>query len=141
MPRHHERAPRAPLPPRSAPPLLPTGRPRSAFSIAEVLVALVLLGVGLLGMAGSSALAVRASAGAGRERRAVQRGADRLAHLGARGCAAATGGVHDDSASQLYQRWTVAPAAEGAAVRVDVETRWAAPRGTRSVRLRGALLC
>src|SRR5690349_14106739 len=85
----------------------------AGFTIAEVLVALVLFAVALLGVAGSSALAVQVTGSALRERRAVQRAADRIASLRAQGCAAARSGSATDAALALDERWTVTPAASG----------------------------
>jgi Tfp pilus assembly protein PilV len=109
-------------------------------SIVEVLVALVLLAVGLLGVAGNGAIAVRASAGAARERRAAQRAADRLAALREQGCAAARSGALVDPAAAAVERWTVGAVAGGATL-VDVEVRWRAPGGQRVLLLRGGVLC
>src|SRR3954471_18878321 len=78
---------------------------RAGFTIAEVLVALVLFAVALLGLAGSSALAVRATGSALRERRAVQRAADRIASLRALGCTSARSGSAIDAGLALDERW------------------------------------
>ena len=113
---------------------------RAGASIVEVLVALVLLTVGLLGVAGNGAIAMRSSSAAARERRAAQRGADRVALLRAQGCLAAGSGTLVDSAAALTERWTVGTTT-GAAVPIDVEVRWRAPSGTRTLLLRSGILC
>jgi prepilin-type N-terminal cleavage/methylation domain-containing protein len=124
---------------RSAPPFdCPTSR--RGVSIVEVLVALVLLAVGLLGVAGNAAIAVRGSGGAARERRAVQRAGDRLAALREQGCVVARSGTLTDPAAALTEQWTVGSASSGAAL-VDVEVRWRAPAGPRVLLLRGGILC
>jgi prepilin-type N-terminal cleavage/methylation domain-containing protein len=110
------------------------------FTVVEVLVALVVLAAGLLALAGSGALAIRSAAGATRERRAVQRGADRIAVLRAAGCVAARSGAASDSAARISERWTVARVASGA-VLLDEEVRWFTAAGWRTVLLRGAILC
>lgn len=115
-------------------------RNRPGTSIVEVLVALVLLSIGLLGIAGNSAIAVRASSAAARERRAAQRAADRVALLRAQGCVAARSGTLIDSAAALSEQWTVG-ATTSAAVPVDVEVRWRAPSGPRALVLRSGILC
>lgn len=115
-------------------------RRRTGVSIVEVLVALVLLAIGLLGVAGNGAIAVRASAGAARERRAAQRASDRLAALREQGCTAARSGAVVDPGAAVAERWTVGAVAGGAAL-VDVEVRWRAPAGQRVLLLRGGLLC
>ena len=109
-------------------------------SIVEVLVALVLLSVGLLGVAGNGAIAARASSGAARERRAVQRAGDRLAALREQGCSVARSGALSDPRAALAERWTVGAVVGGAAL-VDEEVRWRAPAGERTLLLRGGLLC
>ncbi len=105
-----------------------------------MLVALVLLSIGLLGVAGNSAIAMRASSAAARERRAMQRAADRVALLRAQGCVAARRGTLVDSAAALSEGWTVG-ATTSAAVPVDVEVRWRAPSGARALVLRSGILC
>ncbi|HEV7990405.1 MAG TPA: prepilin-type N-terminal cleavage/methylation domain-containing protein [Gemmatimonadaceae bacterium] len=113
---------------------------RAGLSIVEVLVALVLITVGLLGVAGASARAIRVSTSAARERRATQRAANRVAVLASQGCSAARGGALADSAAQMSERWTVTPTAAGVSL-VDAAVRWNASGGARSVTLRSAILC
>ena len=115
-------------------------RSSSGFTIAEVLVALVLLAVALVGVAESSALAVRVTGSALRERRAVQRAADRLVWLRAQGCAAARSGSATDAALALDERWTATPAMGGVTL-LDEQVRWRAVSGTRTILLRSAILC
>ena len=113
---------------------------QAGISIVEVLVALVLLAIGLLGVAGNSAIAMRASSSAARERRAAQRAADRVAALRADGCSAARSGSYTDSSAALAERWTVGSQKSGA-VTIDVEVRWMAPAGARTMLLRSVMLC
>jgi Tfp pilus assembly protein PilV len=113
---------------------------REGTSIVEVLVAMVLLAVALLGVAGNAAIAVRSSGGAARERRAAQHAADRVASLREQGCSSARSGQLVDSGAALVERWTVASAAGGAAL-VDVEVTWRAPAGGRTLLLRSGILC
>jgi Tfp pilus assembly protein PilV len=115
-------------------------RSRPGTSIVEVLVALVLLAIGLLGVAGNGAISMRASSAAARERRAAQRAADRVALLRAQGCLAAGSGMLADSSAALVERWTVGTTTS-AAVPVDVEVRWRAPSGERTLLLRSGILC
>jgi prepilin-type N-terminal cleavage/methylation domain-containing protein len=116
------------------------GRRRSGLSLVELLVALVLLAVGLLGVAGASARAMRMGASAARERRAAQRASDRVAALASRGCAAARSGTLVDSVASMTERWTVTPTSAGVAL-VHADIRWSAPAGVRSLSLRSAILC
>ena len=112
----------------------------AGFTIAEVLVALVLFAVALLGVAGSSALAVRVTGSALRERRAVQRGADRIAALRAQGCASARSGTATDAALALDESWTTSPTAGGVTL-IDEQVRWVTVKGPRTLLLRSAILC
>jgi Tfp pilus assembly protein PilV len=113
---------------------------RTGFTIAEVLVALVLFTVALLGLAGSSAIAVRDTAASLRERRAVQRGADRVAMLRAVGCAAARSGSAIDPSLGLAEGWIVASQPGGLAL-IDEQVRWRAAGTPRMLLLRSAILC
>ena len=113
---------------------------RDGASIVEVLVAIVLLAIGLLGVAGNAAIALRASGSVARERRATQRAADRVAALRERGCASARSGMLVDTAAALSERWTVGPATASATL-VDVELRWRAPAGQRTILLRSGFPC
>jgi len=115
-------------------------RRRRGASIVEVLVATVLLAVGLLGVAGNAAIALRASGSAARERRAGQRAADRVAALREVGCAAARSGALVDDDAALAERWTVGSATPSALL-VDVEVRWRAAAGERTLLLRSGILC
>ena len=112
----------------------------AGFTIAEVLVALMLFAVALLGLAGSSGLAVRVTAAALRERRAVQRAADRIAALRAQGCASARSGTATDPGLALAERWTTSSSASGVTL-IDEEVRWRAASGSRVLLLRSAILC
>jgi prepilin-type N-terminal cleavage/methylation domain-containing protein len=116
------------------------GERECGFTVVEVLVALVVLAAGLLALAGSGALTIRSAAAATRERRAVQRGADRIAALRAGGCAAARSGAAADGAARNSDRWTDGTIAGGALL-LDEEVRWFTPAGWRTVLLRGAILC
>jgi hypothetical protein len=103
----------------------------------EVVVALMLVAIGLLGVAGTSALARRTSAASVRERAALQRTLGRLALLSATGCGTTSG--TSQGAAGTREWWTVTPA--GPVAFVDVWVEWSAERGRRSSTLRSALLC
>jgi Tfp pilus assembly protein PilV len=118
----------------------PVPRLRSGLTVVEVLAALVVVSVGLLGMAGASALSFRAAIAAGRERRVVERLGLRLAALSAAGCQRAAGGAEDDAADGVRERWVVAPPTGGASL-VEAGAEWAVDGRPRSVVLRSALLC
>ena len=103
-------------------------------------MAIVLLAIGLLGVAGNAALALRASGSAARERRASQRAADRVAALREAGCVVARSGALVDPGAALSERWTVG-SATSTALLVDAEVRWRAPAGERTLLLRSGILC
>jgi prepilin-type N-terminal cleavage/methylation domain-containing protein len=113
---------------------------RAGFSIVEVLVALVLVTVGLLGIAGNCALAIRVTGAAARERRAAQRASDRIADLTSQGCALARSGSSPTPSAGMSEQWAVGAVVNGVAL-VDARVSWAAPTGPRSVLLRSATLC
>ena len=115
-------------------------RSRAGFSIIELLVALVLVTIGLLGVAGNCALAIRITSSAARERRGAQRAADRIAILTSQGCPVARSGALGDAAAPVSERWTVGSVANGVAL-VDAEVRWGTANGGRAVVLRSAILC
>jgi prepilin-type N-terminal cleavage/methylation domain-containing protein len=112
---------------------------RRGFTVVEVLVALVIVTVGMLGVAGASAVALRASSAAIRERSAVTRARTRLALLEAQGCASAAGGELQLAAG-VVDRWTVGPPTSGVRL-VEMRAEWDDTRGRRYVLLQGALLC
>lgn len=125
---------------RSAPWRFPQRRRRAGLTVVEVLAALVIVNVGLLGMAGTSVLAVRTAAAAARERRALARLELRLASLHAGGCGSAASGIASAAADDLHERWTVAPESRGAAL-VDITVDWREGAGRRVTGARSAIIC
>ncbi|MEO7458424.1 MAG: prepilin-type N-terminal cleavage/methylation domain-containing protein, partial [Gemmatimonadaceae bacterium] len=117
-----------------------TVRRSPGFSIVEVLVALMLVTIGLLAVAGSSALALRTSLDAGRRRHAAHRVASRLSSLEAAGCAGVTSGYAADTALQLTERWTVVVRSPAYVIVADSVT-WLGPQGVVHRTLTSALPC
>jgi Tfp pilus assembly protein PilV len=114
-------------------------RARSALTVVEVLVALMLVSVGLLGMAGTSALLLRTATTAARERSATRRAMSRLAALAAGGCARASSGALEEPG--VRERWRVAPPRAGIAL-VEASIDWQGRSSQRrTVLLQSALLC
>ncbi|MES2178681.1 MAG: hypothetical protein V4550_12550 [Gemmatimonadota bacterium] len=113
---------------------------RSGLTVVEVLVALILVCVGLLGMAGSSALALRTTLDAARRREATQRSAIRIASLAASGCAAARGGALSDPQHALTEKWSVGPSKGGFATVTDTIV-WMSARGQKTVAISTAIPC
>jgi Tfp pilus assembly protein PilV len=127
------------MPRLNVPPSEPHRRRRWAFSIFEVLVALVVVSVGLLGIAGAVGISMRAARAALLERAAVERALDRLSLLSAAGCGAATSGSALAGAG-LLERWTVS-APSGGAQMIDAGVEWVDRGASRSLLLRTAVLC
>ena len=115
------------------------GRRRRAFTVVEVLVALVVVTVGLLGVAGASAMALKASNAALRERAAITRARTRLALLVAAGCTNASDG-EVRVAGGVVERWSVGPTLAGVRL-VEARAQWDDAGRRRVSLLSGALLC
>ena len=112
---------------------------RRGFTVVEVLVALLIVAVGLLGVAGSSALALRSASAAMREQSAVARARTRLALIESGGCGSAVSG-ENHLATGLVDRWTVGPLTSGVRL-LDASADWDDVGRRRTVILRSALLC
>lgn len=113
-------------------------RRRAGLSIIEVLIALVLVAVGILGIAGASALALRTATASTLEHRAQRRAELRIAELSARGCGGASAG--GDSAVSVFDRWSLTTIANGGAL-LDEVVSWPASGGTRRLIFHTALIC
>lgn len=114
-------------------------QPRRGLSIVEVLVALIVLSVGLLGMAGTSTLVLRASTDAARERQAIWRASARIAALAAGGCVRTRAG--SDDSSGMHEDWAMQPPRGGFSL-VDARVEWRSARGRiDSLVLRSAVQC
>ena len=118
----------------------PRGRSRAGLSVVEVLVALMLVSLGLLGLAGSTALALRTSLDAAHRRDATQRVMSRFAILEAGGCASARAGATADSAHDLTEQWIVGARVNGLITITD-SVRWMSARGRTSFTLTSAFAC
>ncbi len=116
------------------------GRPRLGISVVEVLVALMLISIGLLGIAGSTALALRTTLDSARRREATQRAASRFALLSSVGCAAARSGSATDTRRQLTEHWSVAAAGPHFTIVTD-SVSWMSARGPRAFFLESAIPC
>jgi prepilin-type N-terminal cleavage/methylation domain-containing protein len=110
---------------------------RKGFSVIEVLVALILITTALLGMAGSSSLAVRLITEASARRAALHRAQSRISSLESLGCLRASGGSL--TSTTISERWTVQGI--GAFARVTDTVTWASPTGARRMVLESAFPC
>ncbi len=114
--------------------------PRRGMSVVEVLVALMLVTIALLAVAGSSALALRTSLDASRRRHAAHRVATRLAQLEARGCAAIAPGSDAEPALQLTEHWTIVSRSAAFVIVAD-SIAWMSPTGPVARTLTSAIPC
>jgi prepilin-type N-terminal cleavage/methylation domain-containing protein len=115
-------------------------RPRRGLTVVEVLVALVIVAVGLLGMAGTASLSLRSTTTASRELLALREVERRLALSSAAGCDGAASGESPASASVPQLSWRVAEVSRGVRM-VEAIARWHDGTTPRALRLRSALLC
>lgn len=119
-------------------------RPRRAFTLLEVLVALVLLGVGILGLSGSATLVSRIIGDGSRLSLAATIATARLEQLRA-ACASATAG--SAVTRGVEERWSVAPIRTSSPAALEVRISVTYPLRTRSgpaartQRFRGAVPC
>jgi Tfp pilus assembly protein PilV len=112
---------------------------RPGLTVVEVIVALMLVSIGLLAIAGSTALALRTTLDSARRRDAAQRTTSRHAQLAATGCSAAAG-TATDAAHSLTEQWTVSSRVNGMATITD-SVRWMSARGPISFVLTSAITC
>ena len=115
-------------------------RLRTGLSVVEVLVALMLVSLGLLGITGSTALALRSTLDAAHRRAAADRVASRFALLAAGGCVNVNAGSAADAAHDLTERWMVVARANGFATITD-SVQWMSARGPASFTLTSAFAC
>jgi type II secretory pathway pseudopilin PulG len=126
--------------PREQPRPVKHSRRAGGLTVVEVLVALVIVGVGLLGMAGTAALSLRTATAASRELRALREVERRLAVMSASGCEGLSSGEDGGGGDTPRISWTVAEVRRGARA-IEAVARWADGSGARTLRLRSALLC
>jgi Tfp pilus assembly protein PilV len=86
-------------------------RLRAAFTLLELLVACIVLGVGVLGLASTSVAVARLTGDSARAGTAVERGQARVEALRSSRCAAAGGTL---VAGGIGEWWSAAPAPGGA---------------------------
>jgi prepilin-type N-terminal cleavage/methylation domain-containing protein len=113
---------------------------RRGVTIVEVLVALVIVTIGLLGVSGSSVVAMRAVARVRHERAATNRALSRLALLYAGGCGRAASGELEPQPDGLGERWIVEHARPEVAL-LTSRVEWRDHGRPRALVLRSALLC
>jgi prepilin-type N-terminal cleavage/methylation domain-containing protein len=93
----------------------PSSTPQGGFTVLEVLIAILLLSVGILGLTDSAALTTRMIASARRHAHAVALGRSTVERLRSGECPAE--GAGEASRGPYMVRWTVSPVAGGLARR------------------------
>jgi prepilin-type N-terminal cleavage/methylation domain-containing protein len=116
----------------------------SGFTIIEILVAVMVLGVGLIALTGSSAAVTRMLGASRRTSFAAQAAERRLEQLRLTARSSASGCLALASGTQAYpqgmvERWEVVPGP--GAVLVRVVTTWAVGRGSSTDTVATALEC
>ena len=92
-------------------------RLRAAFTLVELLVACLVLGVGVLGLASTSVAIARLTGDSARAGTAIERGQARVEALRASQCTAAGGTL---TVAGIAEWWTAAPAPDGALLQDSV---------------------
>lgn len=111
---------------------------RAAFTLVEVLVAVVLIDVGLLALVAGSAVLIRQSTETRARDAAVRTAENRLQMLGATACVASTGSAAGPFG--IHEYWFVDPPIEGVRELSDSVT-FIAPAGEQSIVLTTRLPC
>ena len=115
-----------------------TGRAnRRGFTLVELMIAVVLLSVGMLALAGSAAMVVRSMTTATMRTRAATLAASRLDELRSGGCGLIAAGSVKERGVTLA--WTVTPMPKG--VVIDMTAVYLTGHGKRSVATRNVIAC
>jgi Tfp pilus assembly protein PilV len=109
------------------------------MTIVEVIVALMLLTIGLLGIAGSSTLAFQATHDILRRRAALASATQREARLRGTGCSQNSANSATDSRTAITERWTVV--IRGTFAELEDSVSWRTSRGDASLVFRSAFQC
>jgi prepilin-type N-terminal cleavage/methylation domain-containing protein len=116
---------------------------RRAFTLLEVLVALVILGVGVIGLAGNAALVSQLVGDGTRLSLAAAIATARVEQLRALPCAGVTAG--SATTAGIEERWTVSPlgaAGRTSALEVQLAVTYRSPaRSTRTQRFHASVPC
>ena len=113
-------------------------RSRSGFTLVEVLIAVTVLAVGVIAMAGSAAAVTRMIGRGKIDTRATQLATERLETLRRAAlfttprCTGLPGSGSQSPADNITLAWTVAVSASGTGRDVSVRATYATPRGPRT---------
>ena len=105
-------------------------RSERGFTIVEILVAVMILSVGLMGLVTTAGLVTRMIGQGHRSTEASALGSERIEVLRAQGCPAAGGGTETRGAYTVTWRVVALPAPKGRGITVSV--RSPTTRGTRN---------
>lgn len=113
---------------------------RRGFSLVELMVAMMLLSVGVLGLVGVSAMAMRQTNDANNRNIAALVAATRMETLRSRTCASlANGGPVETSG--VTERWTVVNPANPLTRTITGQFTYRAPRGYRNLNVSTTVPC
>jgi type IV pilus modification protein PilV len=110
---------------------------RDGFTLVEVMVAMMILTVGLLGLASTSAVVVRQMGDAGRMGVAASIAQNRIEKLRLATCTTTSTGTN--TIRGVSESWTVTPQTRSA--RIDVTVTYATRLGLRSQNYRSTVPC
>ena len=110
---------------------------RGGFTLIEVMVAVMILSVGLLAMASTSAVVIRQMGTAGRMSVAAAVAQSRTERLRLANCTASSSG--SATTRGITESWTVTPQTRSA--RIDVTVTYSIRSGTRSQSYRSTIPC
>ena len=103
---------------------------RRGFTLIEVVVAIMILAVGVLGLAATSSVVTRQIGGGGQQNNAANLAASRFERMRARTCTALTSAAAASTVNGISERWFVTTVADARVVRDSVW--YDTPRGERN---------
>lgn len=114
---------------------------RRGFSLIEVVVAIMILAVGVLGLAATSTFVTRQIGGGAQQNAAANLAASRFERMRGRSCLALSSAVAAVTTNGISERWTVTGIGGGAGVVVRDSVWYDTPRGERSFVFETTLPC
>ena len=115
----------------------PASTGRRGFALVEILVALMVFGVGVLALVGASGAVTRMMGDAAQQIVAATVAQSRFDRLRGVPCSAVTSGA--DTTRGVYAQWSTAPVTRG--VSVTVAVRYDTPTGRKTRTFRSLLPC
>ena len=112
---------------------------RRGFSLIEVVVAILILAVGVLGLAATSSVVTRQIGGGAQQNTAANLAASRFEQMRARLCTSLTSAASAVKTNGISERWTVVAVNDGRVVRDSVW--YDTPRGERGFVFETTLPC